>query len=112
MLCEYVGRLLSPINYCTTTTFLFIETLPDNVFCLYVKVVYFYSIHVTKKTEIEAKKKKKSEENGKKMCGQDILFILVTMYNLYMANRNMMKESDVLAVSAFRVYSGKLPENF
>ncbi len=45
---------------------------------------------------------------GKK-CGQDILFILVTMYNLYIANRNMKKKPDV---SAFRVYSGKLPENF
>ncbi len=47
-----------------------------------------------------------------KKCGQDILFILVTMYNLYIANRNMKKKPDVLAVSAFRVYSGKLPENF
>jgi hypothetical protein len=31
------------------------------------------------------------------------------MYNLYIANRKMKKKSDVLAVSAFRVYSGKLP---
>ncbi len=58
--------------------------------------------------EIEAKKTPKPEKNRKKFS-RDILFILVTMYNLYIAKRNMKKKSDVLAVSAFRVYSGKLP---
>ncbi len=74
-------------------TKLFSVYLPANVFfCLYVMVVYFYSIHVTKKMEIEAKKDTKAGKEWEKslvryfihLCPFAVYYVCshVVFYNL------------------------------